>query len=613
MLSWQQLRDLDCSRLTDAADGWGKVSNRADAARDRVDAEMTGRLAKTQEGEAAQVVVRRLRRLNRNFAYLYTECGLIRSMLNGLAHELQAPQKRLKGALEDAASLNFTVNTNGSVSYPPAGEDLTQGNGSKHPGGSAAGRGSLFDPRPPSPDGRLLPGGGTPLLPALNPNHAKAEAIADRIAHALCEANDIDGRFSRALNKLRAEPGLTVNSATWTDAAGDADAVRDIAYKYLKDDFPQDKSPAERKAWWDSLSPERREEYLAVYPDLIGNLDGIPAEVRDRANRDNLRLLIGQLEGQDDDKSRTMLAALKDIDRQLAENVRDRLELGKEPPPPMYLLGISDEGNGRAIVSYGNPDTSRNVSAFVPGLGSKLDTAFTGDDGLKRALDTARGAQRYDPSTASIAWLGYDAPQLPAESLANNTDIALTGNAKAGASSYNEFMAGISATNETPDPRVTAIGHSYGSLTVGQAAQQPGGITGADNIILVGSPGTGANSAQDLNVDQGHVFVGAADNDLVTKAPSKEHTAAALAFPGPIGVAVGQVADPGNDNLWFGRDPASEAFGATRFEVNNGPHVITGGVDAHTNYFDPKADRVSADNIARIVAGEPNIKTEERR
>ncbi|MFP3987744.1 alpha/beta hydrolase [Streptomyces sp. E11-3] len=611
MLSWQQLRDLDCSRLTDAADGWGKVSNRADAARDRVDAEMTGRLAKTQEGEAAQAVVRRLRRLNRNFAYLYTECGLVRSTLNGLAHELRAPQRRLKGALEDAAALNFTVNANGSVSYPPGGENLMDG-GAKHPGGSVAGRGTLFDQRP-SPDGKPLSGSPSPLLTTLNPHHSKAEDIADRIAHALREANDIDGRFSQALRKLKAEPGLTVNSATWRDAAGDADAVRDIAYKYLKDDFPKDKSPAERREWWEGLSQERREEYLAVYPDVIGNLDGIPAEVRDEANRDNLRLLIGKLEGQDDEKSRTMLTALKDIDRQLAENVTQRLEVGKEVPPPMYLLGISDEGNGRAIVAYGNPDTSTNVSAFVPGLGSKLDTEFTGDDGLKRALDTARGAQRYDPSTAAIAWLGYDAPQLPAESLVKNTDIAFIGSAKAGAASYNEFMAGISATNETSDPHVTAIGHSYGSLTVGQAAQQPGGIPGADNVILVGSPGTGANSAQDLNVDKGHVFVGAADNDLVTKAPSKAHAAAGLAFPGLIGVAVGQVADPGNDSLWFGKDPASEAFGATRFKVDDGPHVITGGVEAHTNYFDPKADRVSADNIARIVAGEPNIKTEGRR
>ncbi|MHC0430062.1 alpha/beta hydrolase [Streptomyces sp. O3] len=593
MLTWQQLRDLDCSRLTDAADGWGKVSTRADAARDRVDAEMTGRLAKTQAGEAAEAAVRRLRRLNRNFTYLYTECGLLRSTLNALAHELQPHQRRLKEALQDAATLNFTVNPNGSVDYPAGGQNLLPGSGgAKHPGGSVAGRGALFGPRP-SPDGAPLPGGSVPLLPQLNPHHGKASDIADRIAHAVREANEIDARFSRALNKLKAAPGLTVNSATWTDAAGDADAVRDIAYGYLKDDFPQDKSPAERKEWWDSLPQERRDEYLAVYPDLIGNLDGIPAEVRDEANRDNLRLLIGKLEDRDDERSQTMLAGLRVIDQ--------KLQAGGVPP--MYLLGIGDEGNGRAIVSYGNPDTARNVSAFVPGLGSKLDTEFAGDDGLKRALDTALGAQEFDESSASIAWLGYNAPQLPASNLVDNAAVSSTSYADSGASSYNGFMSGISATNQHPDPHITAIGHSYGSLTVGRAAQQQGGIPGVDDIILVGSPGTGADSAEELNVGKGHVFVGAADNDLVTHVPSKLQAAAGLAFPGPMGAAAAKVADPGGDDLWFGKDPASEAFGATRFKVDEGAPVISGGVEAHTNYFNPEADRVSARNIAKIVAG----------
>lgn len=54
-----------------------------------------------------------------------------------------------------------------------------------------------------------------------------------------------------------------------------------------------------------------------MYPDRIGNLDGIPALVRDAANRDNLQLLIGKLEGRDDDRSVTQLAGLREIERQL--------------------------------------------------------------------------------------------------------------------------------------------------------------------------------------------------------------------------------------------------------------------------------------------------------
>lgn len=125
--------------------------------------------------------------------------------------------------------------------------------------------------------------------------------------------------------------------------------------------------------------------YLTVYPDQIGNLDGIPALVRDAANRDNVQLLMGKLEGLDDTKSQTQLAALREIDR--------KLRGAPEPwAPPMYLLGISDEGLGRAIVSFGDPDSSRNVSAYVPGLGTSLDKSFVHND-IERARSAAIGAR----------------------------------------------------------------------------------------------------------------------------------------------------------------------------------------------------------------------------
>ncbi|GGV90038.1 hypothetical protein GCM10015535_45140 [Streptomyces gelaticus] len=230
-------------------------------------------------------------------------------------------------------------------------------------------------------------------------------------------AAEIDWRYARILRQLKAEEGLKVPNSTWQDAAGDAAAVRDAARGYLKDAIPRDTSPAERKAWWSPLTDEQREEYLAVYPDRIGNLDGIPALVRDAANRDNIQVLMGKLEGLDDTKSQTRSAALREIDRQL----RGAPEPGA---PPMYLLGISDEGLGRAIVSFGSPDSSRNVSAYVPGLGTSLDKSFVHND-IERARSTAIGARGMAPSSASIVWLGYDPPQLPAEKVQEN--LAVTG------------------------------------------------------------------------------------------------------------------------------------------------------------------------------------------
>ena len=533
--SWGQLLAVNCAELEGAADGWGAASNRADAARDRIEKHLLVGLETTQRGEAATAAVARLRALSRNFQYIYTECGLIRTTLNSFAHDLRAAQRKLREALDQAAALRYTVAADGSVTYPAGGESMVTRDAL--PGGRADGQVN-----------RLL---SPPDLRNPNPNHAKAQDIADRIIRAVCEARDVDVECTGALRRLMAlDDGLKVTDAMWTDAHGDADTVRSLADHYLRSLVPEDRPPAERKAWWEGLTQEQREEYLAVYPDVIGNLDGIPATVRDTANRDNLQLLIGKLDGRDDEISQTRLAALRAIDRELRAGGH----------PPMYLLGIGDEGNGRAIVSYGNPDASKNVSAYVPGLNTALDKQFVEND-LKRARDTAVGAREYDRSSASIAWLGYDAPQLSAGGMADNADVMFTHRASSGATAYNEFMSGISAANRNEDPHVTAIGHFYGSLTVGQAAQREGGVPGVDDIVLLGSPGTGADSAEELGVGSKHVFVGAADNDVVTKMPAKEQVmlgVQGLVEAGTLGAEI--FGEPSDDDRWFGRDPASEAF-----------------------------------------------------
>ncbi|GAA2228567.1 alpha/beta hydrolase [Streptomyces nogalater] len=601
----QTLQKIKPSEYAEAADGYRAISETADAARERVDKDVAKAIREANEGEAADAAQRKLRQLSENFHYTQLECGLISGALNAFSSEIAAPQRQVLQALDDAKALSYTVHADGSVTFPAGGKnELT---GEEIPGGTAIGNDGMYHGPGLGPDlsGLIHP----------NPHQAKAQDIANRISRALREAAEIDERYSSVLKKLKAAPGLMVDAKTWTDVAADTEALGEAASDYLRDHIPLDKSPAERKEWWDSLSDEERNEYKRAFPEYIGNSDGIPSAVRDEVNRENLDILIGKLSSEDGEKAKTQLDALKSIQQQLQDNATQRLTNAGEPP--MYLLGVSDEGLGRAIVSYGNPDTSRNVSAYAPGLGTALDTDFTRND-LKRAHETAVGARKYDPSSASIVWLGYDAPQLSAPgdlpTLASDTDVTSADKAKNGAPAYNSFMAGLAATNDHKDPHLVAIGHSYGSRLVGAATQEPGGIPGADDIILLGSPGTGVDRAEELGVGKDHVFVGAAENDPVSHLPSKkEAIAGTMGFfgGGPAGAhLIGDLADQGDDDLWFGKDPASETFGARRFEVADGPRPLIDGqgpTPAHSNYFNPEKDPQSAANIAALVADRPEL------
>ncbi|MGW4161602.1 alpha/beta hydrolase [Streptomyces sp. NPDC004788] len=608
MMSMQELKDLKLSELLEAAKGWGEVSKRAYESRRKVDSEVIPKLTDVTKGMGTLSAAMRLGRLGRNYQYIHTECGLLQVSLEGLAEELAAPQRKLLNALADAEHLGFTVHPDGSVSYPAAGPEV---DGQK-PLGDTVRRSDGFL-------GRMADDVAAATNP--NPNAARAQDIADAIGTALSEAQTIDSEYAAAVRRLKAEQGLDVTENTWADVSKDAGAVHGAADDVYKSHIPLDESPARRKEWWDGLSEEDRIAYMAAYPDTIGNLDGIPAVARDEANRAYLPQLMGKLLDQGDEESMTKLDGLRGI--------QDKLNTTTEPP--MFLLGVGDQGNGRAIVAYGNPDTSKNVSAYVPGLGTKLNAEFA-DGTVKRAYDTARGAQLNDPSSASIVWLGYDAPQ--------DIDVMSEEDAQRGAPAYSSFMEGLSATNGLgEDAHITAIGHSYGSLTVGQATQlHDGGIPGVDDIILVGSPGVGVDKATDLGVDPGHVFVGAADNDVVTKLPSKDEAKVAggggllggivgTLTGGPVGTVTGAISgglagygvaetfDRGHDDIYFGKDPASEAFGATRFRVDPGPELVDvkfpefwetrPDLHAHSNYFTPEKDQMSADNIAAIVAGEP--------
>ncbi|MEV0410391.1 alpha/beta hydrolase [Streptomyces sp. NPDC050448] len=530
MPSWQQLRDVKLSEYEDAADGWGKGSTRANADKDRVDNEILAKIRDSQTGMAASSAIANLEGLSRNYQYLHTECGLIRTALNGLAAELAAPQRKLKQALEDAENLKFTVHPDGSVEYPAT---------------------PSFLQAPASGTGTATPGAPVPLLPGRGEggadlNKGRAEEIAEKIAGAVREAAEIDSRYAAVLRKLKAGPGLKVEAADLLDAAQDTRDVQQAAGKYLNaDKIPKDRTPEQNASWWKGLSQELRDEYATLYPASIGALDGIPAAVRDDANRMILAETKAQYEAdlnaipaepspkfvnqgargdmayskewldwnatypgkkaEIEGRLKGMAAIEKRFDRPAGSNL-----------PEAYLLKFNPElDDGRVILANGNPDTADHMSMYVPGTKTRLEAI---DKDLLRSEKLWDESNRTKPDAkiSTITWFDYNAPNDIPQAVAPTY-------AAEGGPTLQQFMQGQQAAHREATgttSHTTVMGHSYGSTVVGVATQSGSWRDGAmaDDIIAIGSPGMQVHRAEDLGLKPGHVWaMGGGSDDIIVR------------------------------------------------------------------------------------------------
>ncbi len=295
----------------------------------------------------------------------------------------------------------------------------------------------------------------------------------------------------------------------------------------------------------------------AAPPNDVTAFQGLPADVADKLSR--LRL-------QAETRKPDCPQRLKDLWDRLSnpENRTYRSDV--------FLLGFDDVGNGHVAVSFGNPDTAANTAVYVPGTGSTLDKA-NGD--LNRALTLYTSANKAKPnSTASIFWLGYDAPGWSVPGPASQSF------ADAGAPKLAAFVNSLKGTHSGAG-HVTVIGHSYGSTVVGDAFAHAG--MKADDAIFVGSPGLTVDKAGDLHLDPSHVWASKAKFDPV---------------PG-ISLPLDPFHWYDDHSIRYGNDPTSSAFGGRTFDAGEG----SGVGHAHSEYWD---EGPSLDNMTDIVVGQPD-------
>jgi pimeloyl-ACP methyl ester carboxylesterase len=233
-------------------------------------------------------------------------------------------------------------------------------------------------------------------------------------------------------------------------------------------------------------------------------------------------------------------------------------------PDQVALLRVLVEGRGALLLYhpardhfgmlFGDLGSAAHIAVVVPGVGKDLNLVF---DWIPWAENLADATV----DSAIVLWKGYDDPPDLAEAA---LDIVVDDRrADSGAARLSAFVAGLPVH---PEQTVTVIAHSFGSLVAGEALANHG--LACQDVVVLGSPGIGVESLQELHVRAGHFFAEKAPGDVV-------------AGLGAIGA-----------------DPASQAFGATRLATNAAGRPA---VEAHSNYF--TRGSAALGNMADVVMG----------
>ena len=330
--------------------------------------------------------------------------------------------------------------------------------------------------------------------------------------------------------------------------------------------------------WWGELDADRQFALKTASPQLVGNLEGVPFSIRDTSNRTMLSQTVAELTTLTD----------SDAGRAVRQTARQQLNMlsaisealdHERSEPQRTLVTLDVSGQGRAAIVLGDLNTADYVSFLVPGM------FFTIENQMSYWVDAAselysqqqvwleyfeaQSVFIHNQSVATVAWIGYETPNL--------TNVGAIDNADQGRDSLAGAILGLQAQRGDDQPYISIVAHSYGTTAAMMALSEYS--FEVDALAMVGSPGSPAKSVAELNVRDGNVFVGEA------------------------------AWDPVPNSSYFGPDPGSTSFGAQSLGVSGGFDVIMkeplAGSVGHNEYFMTGSE--SMRNFALLCVGRSDL------
>ena len=216
------------------------------------------------QGDARKAADRRVEEIDQDVAQFIVNLRAMKTATSTMQQGMGAVQGLVRDAKAHAEGSGLTIHSDGTV------EDT-----------SGTDWGDVALSTAMNPLSYALPGAGALISAGTSYEMNKAarqkavDECADRVDKAVKKANEIDEAYSQALSNI--EEGKVKPEGS---------------LKHTVDGplpMPQDTSDTRAVAeWWDSLSREEQERLADEEPDRIGNLDGVDAWARDRANRHRL-------------------------------------------------------------------------------------------------------------------------------------------------------------------------------------------------------------------------------------------------------------------------------------------------------------------------------------